>query len=176
MRREASRDRPHLELAPEYISARFGGMAPQPINGLVSFPPIDPTRIITPHYDALVLTLCMNNFDVHRVLVDPGSAVELLHLPALMEMKVSLSHLSLAGRVLFEFNGSTTLTVGDISLSVKAGLITQQVLFSVVEDLAPYNATVGRIWLHAMKAIPSTYHQTISYLISRVKLTFKVAN
>ena len=28
-RREASRDRPRSELAPEYISARFGGMAPQ---------------------------------------------------------------------------------------------------------------------------------------------------
>ena len=136
----------------------------QLINGLVSFPPIDPTRIITPHYDALVLTLCINNFDVQRVLVDPGSAAELLHLPALMRMKVPLNQLSSAGRVLFGFNGSTTLTVGDIALSVKAGSVTQQVLFSVVEDLGLYNAIVVRTWLHAMKAIPSTYHQTISYL------------
>ena len=29
MRREASRDRPHSELAPEHMSTRFGGMAPQ---------------------------------------------------------------------------------------------------------------------------------------------------
>ena len=136
----------------------------QPIDGLVSFPPIDPTRIITPHYDALVLTLGIKIFDVHRVLVDPSSATKLLHLPALTQMKVPLSHLSLADRVLSEFNGSTTLTVGDISLSVKAGPITQQVLFSEVEDLGTYNAIVGRTWLHAMKAIPSTYHQTISYL------------
>ena len=136
----------------------------QLIDGLVSFPPIDPTRIITPHYDALVLTLCINNFDVHRVLVDPSSVAGLLHLLALMQMKVPLSHLSSVDRVLFGFNGSTTLTVGDISLSVKAGPVTQQVLFSVVEDLGPYNAIVGRTWLHAMKAIPSTYHQTISYL------------
>ena len=148
----------------------------QPIDGLVSFPPIDPTRIITPHYDALVLTLCINNFDVHRVLVDPGSAAELLHLPALMQMKVSLSHLSSAGRVFSGFNRSTTLTVGDIALFVKAGPVTQQVLFSVVEDMGPYNAIVGRTWLHAMKAIPSTYHQTISYLTASGKLTFKVAN
>ena len=138
----------------------------QPIDGLVSFPPIDPTRIITPHYDALVLTLCINNFDVHKILVDPGSATELLHLLALTQMKVLLSHLSLAGRVLSGFNGSTTLTVGDIALSVKAGLVTQQVLFLVVEDLGPYNAIVGRTWLHAMKAIPSSYHQTINYLIA----------
>ena len=101
---------------------------------------------------------------MHRVLVDSGSAAKLLHLPALTQIKVPLSHLSSAGRVLSGFNGSTTLTVGDIALSVKAGPVTQKVLFSVVEDLGLYNAIVGRTWLHAMKVIPSTYHQTISYL------------
>ena len=136
----------------------------QPIDGLVSFPPIDLTRIITPHYDALVLTLCINNFEVHRVLVNPGNAAELLHLPALTQMKVPLSHLILAGRIFSQFNGSTMLTVGDIALSVKAGPVTQQVLFSVVEDLGPYNVIVSRTWFHAMKEIPSTYHKTINYL------------
>ena len=79
---------------------------------------------------------------MHRVLVDPGSATELLHLRALTQMKVPLSHLSSAGRVLTAFNGSITLTVGDIAFSVKEGLVTQQVLFSVVEDLGSYNAIV----------------------------------
>ena len=50
----------------------------QPIDGLISFPPINPSKVITPHHDALVLTLCINDFDVHRVLVDPGSMVDLL--------------------------------------------------------------------------------------------------
>ena len=31
-----------------------------------------------PHNDALVLTLCIDGFDVYRVLIDPGSAVDLL--------------------------------------------------------------------------------------------------
>ena len=63
-------------------------------------------------------------------------------------MKVSLDKLSSTGRILSIINGVTTLTVGDISLPVKAGPVTQQVLFSVVEDLGPYNAIVGRAWLH----------------------------
>ena len=33
-----------------------------------------------PNFDALVLTLCINGFDVHRVLVDPGSVAYLLQL------------------------------------------------------------------------------------------------
>ena len=52
--------------------------AVQPIDNLISFPPINPSRVITPHHDALVLTLIINDFDVHRVLVDLGSAVDLL--------------------------------------------------------------------------------------------------
>ena len=89
------------------INTLESSTALQPIDDLVSFPPIDLIRIITPHYDALVLTLCITNFDVHRVLVDPSSAAELLHLLALTQMKVPLSHLSSVGRVLSGFKGST---------------------------------------------------------------------
>ena len=135
-----------------------------PIDDPISFPPINPTQVITPHYDALVLTVCINSFDVHRVLIDPGSADDLLHLPAFKKMRVPIDHLHSAGRVLSGFNGATTLSIGDVTFSVKAGLVTHQVLFSVVEDLGPYKAILGRAWLHAMKAIPSIYHQTISYL------------
>ena len=135
-----------------------------PIDDPISFPPINPTRVITPHYDTLVLTICINSFDEHRVLINPGSATDLLHLPAFKQMRVPIDHLCSAGRVLSGFNGATTLSVGDITFSVKAGPVTQQLLFSMVEDLGPYNAILGIAWLHAMKAIPSTYHQTISYL------------
>ena len=146
------------------ISISERSTAVQPIDDPISFPPINPAQVITPHYDALILSLCINNFNVHRVLVDPGSAAELMHLPAFRQMKVPLSHLNSTDRVLSVFNGATILTVGDIALSVRAGLVTQQVLFSVVEDLGPYNAIIGQTWLHTMKAVPSTYHQSISYL------------
>ena len=146
------------------VRAQENITAVQPIDGSISFPPINPTRVITPHYDALVLTVSIKSFDVHRVLVDPGSATDLLHLPAFKQMRVSLNRLSSVGRVLSGFNGATTLTVGDIAFPVQAGPVIQQVLFSVVEDLGPYNAILGWAWLHAMKAVPSTYHQTISYL------------
>ena len=146
------------------ISTQESSAAIQQVDGPISFPPINPTRVITPHYDELVLTLCTNNFNVHRVLVDSGNAADLLHLLVFHKMKFPLDRLSSASRVLSGFNEATTLTVGDIVLSFKVGPITQQVLFSMVEDLGPYNAIVGRAWLHAMKAIPSTCHQTISYL------------
>ena len=67
------------------------------IDGPISFPPVNPNRIIVPHYDALVLTLCISGFNVHRVLVDPGSAVDLLQLPTFNQIKLSSRMLNLAG-------------------------------------------------------------------------------
>ena len=64
------------------VNAQENITAVQPVDDPISFPPINPTLVITPYYDALVLTIGINNFDVHRVLVDPGSATDLLHLPA----------------------------------------------------------------------------------------------
>ena len=97
----------------------------QPVDGPISFPPINPTRVLTPHYDTLVLIVCINGFNVHRVPVDPGSAADLLHLPAFKQMRVSIDHLHSSGRILSGFNRATTLSIGDITFSVKAGPVTQ---------------------------------------------------
>ena len=80
---------------------------------------------------------------MHRVLVDPGSEADLLQLLAFRQMNISFDRLSSVGRILSGFNESTTITMGDIALPVKAGPVVQQVLFFVVEDLGPYNAIVG---------------------------------
>ena len=116
----------------------------QPIDGPISFPPINPSRVITPHHNALLLTLCINDFGVHKVLVNPGSVANLLQLPAFRQMNISFDRLISAGRILSRFKRATIVTMGDITIPVKAGSVVQQVLFSVVEDLDPYNAIVGR--------------------------------
>ena len=96
------------------ISNQGNAPAAQPVDDPISFPPINPTRVITPHYDALVLTICINCFDVHRVLVDPGSATDLLHLQAFKQMRVSIDLHHSPGRILSGFNGATTSSIGDI--------------------------------------------------------------
>ena len=117
-----------------------------------------------PHYDALVLTLYINGFDVYWVIVDLGNAANLLQLPTFKKMKLSLGILNSAGRILSGFNGATTITLGDVMLPIKAESVTQKVFFSTVKDLEPYNAIMGRAWLHSMKVVPSTYHQMVIYL------------
>nr|CAN82409.1 hypothetical protein VITISV_023301 [Vitis vinifera] len=76
----------------------------------------------------------------------------------------TLTGLEDPGRILSEFNGSSTTSLGDIVLPVQAGPVTLNVQFSVVQELSPFNVILGRTWLHYMKAIPSTYHQMVSFL------------
>ena len=134
------------------------------VDVLISFPPINPNRVIVPHYDALVLTLCIIGFNVHMVLIDPSSATNLLQLSFFKKMKLSLDVVNSIGQILSGFNGATTMTLEDVTLPIKAWRVTQHVLFSIVEDLGPYNSIMGWAWLHSVKVIPSTYHQTPSYL------------
>ena len=54
----------------------------RPIDDLIYFPLVNPNKVIVPHYDALVLTLCISGFDVDRVLVEPSSVTYLLQLLA----------------------------------------------------------------------------------------------
>ena len=97
----------------------------QPIDDSISFPPVNPSRVITPNHDALVLTLCINDFDVHRVLVDLSSATDLLQLSAFRKMNISFDRLSSVGRIMSEFNWATIVTMGDSALPVKAWSVVQ---------------------------------------------------
>ncbi|XP_010661221.1 uncharacterized protein LOC100245342 [Vitis vinifera] len=140
-----------------------GGSA-RPIDGTIVFPPIDPTRILQPHRDALILFLGIGDFDVRRILIDPGNSVDLLQASVINQMGLELSDLENPGLILSGFNGAATTSLGDIMLSVQVGPVTLNVQFLVVGDLSPFNAILGRTWLHYMKTIPSTYHQMVSFL------------
>ncbi|KAL6334842.1 hypothetical protein AAG906_022831 [Vitis piasezkii] len=122
----------------------------------------------TPHgycsrRDALILSLEIRDFDVRRILVDPGSSADLVQASVISHMGRSLTGLENPGRILSGFNGASTTSLGDIVLPVQADP-TLNVQFSVVQDLSPFNVILGRTWLHYMKAIPSTYHQMVSFL------------
>lgn len=79
-------------------------------------------------------------------------------------MEYSPSALENPDSILINFNGALTVSLRDVVLLVQANLVTLNVHFSVVEDLSPYNAIMGRVWPHKMKVIASTHHQMVSYL------------
>ena len=112
----------------------------------------------------------MRDFDVRRILVDPGSSADLLQASVISHMGRNLIGLENPGRILSGFNGAATTSLGDIVLPVQAGPVTLNVQFSVVQDLSLFNVILGCTWLHYMKVIPSTYHQMVSFLTEDWKI------
>ncbi|KAL6343152.1 hypothetical protein AAG906_020941 [Vitis piasezkii] len=54
-------------------------------------------------------------------------------------------------RLLSRFNRVITTSLGDVMLLLQADPVIMSVQFSMVDDLSPYNAIMGRAWLHKMK-------------------------
>ena len=59
-------------------------------------------------------------------------------------MKLSPGMSNSVKQIISGFNGATITILGDVTLPMKDGLVTQRVLFLVVEDLGPYNGIVGQ--------------------------------
>ncbi|XP_010662295.1 uncharacterized protein LOC104882067 [Vitis vinifera] len=109
------------------IRPGIAGEGPRPIDGTIVFPPVNPTRILQPHLDALILSLEMGDFNVRRILVDLGSSADLLQASIIGHMGRDLSGLENPGRILSGFNGASTTSLGDIVLPVQPGLVTLNV-------------------------------------------------
>ena len=133
-------------------------------DGTIIFPPVDPTLILQPHRDALILSVEIGDFEVRCILVDPSSSTDLIQALIISHMGRNLTGLENPERILSRFSETSTTSLGDIVLPVQAGPVTLNVQFSVVQDLLPFNVILGCTWLHYIKVIPSTYHQMVSFL------------
>jgi hypothetical protein len=117
-----------------------------------------------PHSDALVVTMQIGDFEVKRILIDPGSSAEIMY-DSLFK-GLGLEHKDLDRKVdpLYGFLGESVMLVGRVTMKVQAGTISSPMEFWVLNSYSPYNAILGRLWLHKMKAVPSTLHQRLRFL------------
>ena len=129
----------------------------------VTFKAMDKSDLFSPHHDALVISLHIANCLTKRILIDNGSSCNILFNSALREMQVDESKLSHRTTTLTGFSGEQKSTLGEIVLPVYAQGVNLYINFLVLDCRSPYNAIMGRPWIHEMRAIPSTYHQMIKF-------------
>ncbi|XP_058180120.1 uncharacterized protein LOC131298661 [Rhododendron vialii] len=121
-------------------------------------------RVQKPHSDALVVTVQIGVHDIKRVLVDQGSSVEVMYYDLFKKLNLPETALQPVEVPLIGFNGAPVWPLGRIFLRVVVGSKTLSVEFIVVNVPSPYNAILGRTWLHDMQAIASTYHQVVRFI------------
>ena len=130
---------------------------------ILGFSDEDKRGTIQPHNDALVVTLRIGGFDVRRVLVDPGSAVEVMYPDLYKGLNLRPEDLTAYDSPLISFEGKTVTPKGQIRLPIQTGSEVVEVNFIVVDAYSPYTAIVARPWIHALEVVSSTLHQKVKY-------------
>jgi hypothetical protein len=110
-----------------------------------------------PHNDAMVISCVIKGFLVHSVLVDTGSAADIIFAKAFKQMQEPEDKIHDATHPLCGFGGRQIVALGKISMFVTFGYVhntrTELVVFDIVDMEYPYNALIGRRTLNAFEAI-----------------------
>ena len=111
---------------------------------VMGFSDEDKIRTIQPHDDALVIILRIGGYNVKRVIVDQGSAVEIMYLDLFKGLNLRAEDLTPYDSPLVSFEGKVIIPKGQIKLPVQTGSEMVEVDFIVVDAYSPYTAIVAR--------------------------------
>jgi hypothetical protein len=105
----------------------------------------------------MVISCVIKGFLVHNVLVDIGSAVDIIFAKAFRQMQEPEDKIHDATHPLCGFGGRQIVALGKIIMSVTFGYVhntrSEQVIFDIVDMDYPYNAIIGRGTLNAFEVI-----------------------
>ena len=116
----------------------------------------DLERVQLPHFDTLVVMMRIGNFNIKRILIDPGSSTVIIYEPLFRGLALGESDLDLKVDSLYGFSRESVMPAGRVTIKVHAGTVSSPTEFWVMNAYLPYNTILGRPWLHKMRAIPST--------------------
>ena len=125
---------------------------------VMGFSDEDKIGTIQPHDDALVITLQIGGYDVKRVMVDQGIAVEIMYPNLYKGLNLKAEDLTPYSSPLVSFEGKIIIPKSQVRLLVQTGSVVVEVDFIVVDAYSPYTAIVAKPWLHTLGAVSSTLH------------------
>ncbi|XP_019231786.1 PREDICTED: uncharacterized protein LOC109212591 [Nicotiana attenuata] len=143
-------------------STEEGSARECPCEEILVFSEEDLEATMEPHNDALVISFLSNNTRIKRVLVDPGSSVNIIRSEVVGQLGL-LNQVIPTSRVLHGFNMVGEETKGEIIISIGMSGTTHNTEFQVINGDMKYNALLGRPWIHNIRAVPSTLHQVIRF-------------
>ena len=126
-----------------------------------------------PHNDAMVINCSIGGFVVHNVLVDNGSATDILTANTYTLMGFEEKELKLSASPPCAFRGRKIDVLGSTLLEVSFGqgnnCRTEDIIFDVVDIIYPYNAIIGRPTLNAFEVVLHS-----AYLTMKIPSRFEV--
>ncbi|XP_073138879.1 uncharacterized protein [Henckelia pumila] len=107
----------------------------------------------------------VNGHPISRVLIDNGSAVNILPLRVFKNLGKEESDLIPTEVSVTTFTGEATKTIGVFLAEVLVGSKASISAFFVVNSSANFQALLGRDWIHENHFIPSSMHQFLMFWI-----------
>ncbi|XP_012453460.2 uncharacterized protein LOC105775497 [Gossypium raimondii] len=110
---------------------------------------------------ALHITTYCKGCILPGVLIDNGSALNVLPLSTLNRLPVDSSHMKSCQNIVRAFDGTERRVMGRIEIPLLIGPNTYEVDFLVMDIKTSYNCLLGRPWIHSAEALPSSLHQNL---------------
>ena len=116
-----------------------------------------------PHNRPLFVSGYTRGERVSRILIDDGSAVNIMPKGTMRRLGISMEELSKSRLVIQGFNQEGQRAIGMIRLDVTIDELKARPLFHVIDLKTSYNLLLGRPWIHGNGVVPSTLHQCFKY-------------
>ena len=110
---------------------------------IIRFSEEDARRLHHPHDDTLVVSIQIEDYNMHRVLVDNGSSIDILYYPAFQQIGIGREWLIPMNAPLVSFGGTRVLPLGAIILSVVVGDYPQQIVTSTYHLMIKFPTDYG---------------------------------
>src|ERR1044072_5688729 len=118
------------------------------------------------HNMALHISVTCGGTTLARVFVDTGSALNVIPKTTLAQLQVEEAVIKPSSLIVKAFDGSRRMEVGQIDLPVLIGPQLFNITFQVMDIFPAYRCLLGRPWIHGAKAVTSTLHQKLKFLLN----------
>ncbi|KAK5785311.1 hypothetical protein PVK06_039883 [Gossypium arboreum] len=129
-------------------------------------PPNGRGSVKAPH----IATRC-KGYIIPNVLIDNGSALNVMPLTTLSRIPMDLSYLSLCYFTVRAFDGTRREVMGKIEIPLEVGPYIYDVEFQVMDITPSYNCLLGRPWIHSAGAVPSSLYQKVKFIMDGCLVT-----
>ncbi|RDX71529.1 hypothetical protein CR513_49111, partial [Mucuna pruriens] len=116
------------------------------------------------HNQPLHISVKCGGYMIARVLVDNGSSLNVLPKATLDKLTPMDAQLTASSIVVRAFDGSKREVMGEISLPILIGPVLFNIDFQVMDIRPAYSCLLGRPWIHAAGAVPSSLHQQVKFI------------
>lgn len=128
-------------------------------------------KIGQPHDDALVVIMMVGNNNVHRILIDRGSSVDVMCISTFKKIGLTTNLLKPLPIPLYGFAREKVILEGSIKLPISIRQTEYRkalmVRFLVVDIPSFYNIILSKLSLNSLRAVVSTYHLLMKFSVTR---------